>query len=236
MPTTPRNNRPGTGPGRSSRHRAESRRMPVHTVRDNGDPGPVETPATDRPGITRRAVALIVVVLILVMSYASSLRIWIETERENAQNRASIAQSQARIDELNADLARWDDPDYVRAQARDRLGWVMPGETGYRVIGPDGQPIGTELQRPGVDAGAPVPKTWWERIFGSLQAADEPATIPGAPRATPSPKPPITDGTRTPTASPTPRRTPTPTRTPSPLPTRSKTPTPTASPTPSGNG
>lgn len=140
--------------------------MPVHTVRDNGNPEPIEAPTKQRPGITRRAVALIVVVLILVMSYASSLRIWISTEQENAENRASIERSQARIDELNADLARWDDPDYVRAQARDRLGWVMPGETGYRVIGPDGKPIGTQLQRPEVDAGAPVPETWWSACSG----------------------------------------------------------------------
>lgn len=206
--------------------------MPVHTVRDQGEPEPVDAPVTPRPGITRRAVALIVVVLILVMSYASSLRIWIATEQENAENRAAIERSQARIDELNADLTRWDDPDYVRAQARDRLGWVMPGETGYRVIGPDGKPIGTQLQRPEVDAGAPVPSTWWERVFGSLEAADEPAPVPGVPEPTPSPRPPITDGTRTPTASPTPKRTPTPTRTPSPLPTRSKTPTPSATPSP----
>lgn len=181
---------------------------------------------------------MIVVVLLLVMSYASSLRIWFETEQENAANRASIDRSQQRINELNAELARWDDPNYVRAQARERLGWVVPGETGYRVLDADGQPVGARLEKPGVDPAAPAPKTWWERMRGSIEAADQPAPAPGDPQATPSPRPPLTDGTRTPkpSATPTPKRTPsatpTPRRTPSPSRTPRATATPTATPTP----
>ena len=38
------------------------------------------------------------------------------------------------------------DPDYVRTQARERLGWVVPGETGYRVVGADGKPLGGGLR------------------------------------------------------------------------------------------
>ncbi|WP_432558945.1 FtsB family cell division protein [Granulicoccus sp. GXG6511] len=179
---------------------------------------------------TRRAVALIVVVLLLMMSYGTSLRTWFETEQANAANRESIARSQEQIDELNAELARWDDPAFVRAQARTRLGWVVPGETGYRVLDADGQPIGQHLDRPGFDPGAPEPQTWWERMWGSIQAADEPIPEPGSPQATPEPKPPITDGTRTPSPSPTP----TPKRTATPTPRVTTTPTPrraTATPT-----
>lgn len=179
-------------------------------------------PQAPRGRFTRRAVALIVVVLLLLMSYGTSLRTWYETEQANAANRASIAESQQQIDALNEELARWDDPDFVRAQARARLGWVVPGETGYRVIGADGQPIGHQLDRPGFDAGAPVPSSWWERMWGSIQAADERPPEPGTPAETPEPAPPITDGTRTPTPSPTP----TPKRTATPTPKRTATPTP----------
>jgi cell division protein FtsB len=207
MSGTPRNNRPGSGPGRRrSRARAGAKPAPLRTT-SPGQPAQDDAGA-QRSGFTRRAVALIVVVLMLLLSYASSLRIWITTEQEMAANRAAIQQSQERIDELNGELARWEDPDYVRAQARERLGWVMPGETGYRVLGPDGQAIGTRLDPLGEDPGAPVPQQWWQRMWHSIEAADKPAPSPGAPGSTPSPKPPLTDGTHTPTPSPTPSATP----------------------------
>ena len=47
---------------------------------------------------------------------------------------AEAAQKQADLTELEKQRARWDDPAYVRAQARDRLYYVMPGEISYLVI------------------------------------------------------------------------------------------------------
>jgi len=38
------------------------------------------------------------------------------------------------LDALTTQRARWNDPAYIRAQARDRLFYVMPGETSYLVI------------------------------------------------------------------------------------------------------
>lgn len=154
-------------------------------------------------GITRRAIALFVVLAILAISYASSLRIYLDTERANAANQQSIEASQQRIDELNTELARWDDPDYVRAQARERLGWVQPGDTGYRAIGPDGKPYGHQIDTVGSTPTNEPPAQWWAKMWGSLRTADEPAPVPepvnkpepppitisGAPPITPTPTP-----------------------------------------------
>ena len=30
----------------------------------------------------------------------------------------------------------------MKTQARERLGWVVPGEIGYKVVGADGKPLG----------------------------------------------------------------------------------------------
>ncbi|PFG68265.1 FtsB family cell division protein [Enemella evansiae] len=218
MPDKPRTRRAGAGPGRGKpRSRTGSR---ASRTRDTAAPvterletrtgAPAEPAAEDgrqfrRFGLTRRAVALFVVLAVLVLSYASSLRIYLDTERQNAENQQAIQRSQARIDDLNNQLQRWDDPDYVRAQARERLGWVVPGETGYRVIGPDGQPVGTRIESQPRDPKKPPEATWWQKMWGSVGAADQPAPPPVPPSA----KPPITDGTRTPTPS----RTPTPKKT-----------------------
>jgi cell division protein FtsB len=50
---------------------------------------------------------------------------------------ADVEASEQREETLRAELDRWDDPAYVAAQARERLSYVMPGETSYRVIDPE---------------------------------------------------------------------------------------------------
>jgi len=64
----------------------------------------------------------------------------------------------------------------VESQARQRLGWVMPGETGYKVIGPDGQPVdgGQEIGGAEPTVKTPTAQPWWAKLFGSMQTADQP--------------------------------------------------------------
>ena len=49
-----------------------------------------------------------------------------------------MREAQADVDELEAEIARWDDPAYIEAQARDRLYYVFPGDRSYLVVGDDG--------------------------------------------------------------------------------------------------
>ena len=43
----------------------------------------------------------------------------------------------AKKQELENDIKRWDDKAYVTAQARERLGFVFPGETAVHVLHPE---------------------------------------------------------------------------------------------------
>jgi hypothetical protein len=119
-----------------------------------------------------------VVLLILTISYATSLRIYFSQAHEISTTRAEIAERQQRIRDLQGELARWDDEAYVRTQARERLGWVVPGETGYTVVGADGKPLGGGAQ---ISAKAatqePHQNSWWSKLWGSVEAADRPAPV-----------------------------------------------------------
>lgn len=171
-----------TGPGRTTRRpRTGTRASSPETA-----PEP-EAPQQPSPSgglgllglgarVTGRALVLAVVVVVLGLSYANSLRIYLDQQHQLAVAEQEIRERTAQITDLEAEMARWEDPAYVRAQARARLGWVMPGETGYRVIGEDGQPIGggvtieAEQQLP---AGEHDPM-WWDRLWGSVETADAP--------------------------------------------------------------
>jgi cell division protein FtsB len=125
--------------------------------------------------VTARAIALAVVLVILTISYATSLRIYFAQAHEIAATKAEIAERQERIRELQGDLARWDDEAYVRTQARDRLGWVVPGETGYTVVGADGKPLGGGAVITAENApDEPAQESWWSKLWGSVEAADQP--------------------------------------------------------------
>ena len=82
------------------------------------------------------------------------------------------AELSASVHELETELRLWDDPTYVRAQARARLGFVLPGEVGYVVVDENGtaQPVTTAEGIP-VTADGP----WYSRLWASLEAADVPS-------------------------------------------------------------
>lgn len=174
--------RPSAGPGRG-RPRARtqvgkpsSRRTPNAAAAAHEE---AAAPLRRRGyGLTARAIALSVVLLILTISYATSLRIYFSQAHEISTTRAEIAERQQRIRDLQGELARWDDEAYVKTQARERLGWVVPGETGYTVVGDDGKPLGGGAQ---ISAEAateePQQNSWWSKLWGSVEAADRPAPV-----------------------------------------------------------
>lgn len=151
--------------------------------------------------MTTRAIALAVVLLVLTISYASSLRIYFAQRQEIASTRAEISERQERITGLQAELARWDDPAYVKTQARARLGWVLPGEVGYKVVDADGNPVGGGAEV-NAERAQPEPPgdAWWSKLWGSVEAADRPAP----PQPKDAKAPPISVDS-SPSAEPTPR-------------------------------
>jgi len=115
---------------------------------------------------------VVLVLLVLVISYASSLRAWLAQRDEIAVARAERAQTQEQVAALEEAKERWKDPAYVTQLVRSRLGYVLPGEVGYRVLGTDGRPIGSDvtLDEPVTEPEAP-PSDWYSAVWGSVQEA-----------------------------------------------------------------
>jgi len=130
---------------------------------------PVAPRGRQAPRFTTRAVVLLSVVLLLVASYTSALHAWWEQRGEIQSAKAEIVMHREAIGELNDTKARFDDPAFIKQQARARFGWVMPGEVGYRVIGSDGSVQG---QVPTLDAPPSVKdREWYDTLWGSVEQA-----------------------------------------------------------------
>jgi cell division protein FtsB len=138
-----------------------------------------------RSRLTGRAAVLVLVLAVLTVSYASSMRAYLQQRSHINDLKSSIAQHEANIDALTAEKERWDDPAYVQQQARERLGYVMPGEKTYLVLGEDGKPLepASELQDPtGVISTSDTP--WWSNGWASVELAGNPPQPTGKPPAT----------------------------------------------------
>lgn len=132
-------------------------------------------PRPRRIGFTRRALILFGVLAVLGLSFAGSLRVWVVQNNDLATARAQIEQRTARESQLRDELERMADPAFVKAQARTRLGWVMPGDVGYRVVDADGHVLsGTEaIEGIGAARGNDLEARWWDRLAVSMRQADE---------------------------------------------------------------
>ncbi|QMU75080.1 septum formation initiator family protein [Streptacidiphilus sp. PB12-B1b] len=124
-----------------------------------------------RPRITGRAAVLALVFCSLVAVLAYPTRQFIAQRAQIAQQQAAARQAQAQVEVLRREKARWQDPAYVEAQARERLHYGFPGETPFSAVDPD----------PGAAAGpsagvAPQPgavtQPWYDNMFESLNRAD----------------------------------------------------------------
>ncbi len=118
----------------------------------------------------RTAVLAVVVVLALAV-LLPSLRVYFSQQETLRELRAERDQAATEVDDLNDDVGRWEDPAYVVAQARERLAYVFPGETAYRVVDPElvtaaEQPVSGAIETP--DATVRLP--WYNTLWDSIEA------------------------------------------------------------------
>lgn len=135
-----------------------------------------------KPKLTGRAAILMVVLTVLAVSYASSMRAWMQQREHIADLRAQIEKSESQISQLEREKRRLDDDAYVVQQARERFNYVFPGEKSYRVLDENGEPV--DLAAPLPDAPDPepeVPPAWWDTAWESVQLAGNPPTDQEAP-------------------------------------------------------
>jgi hypothetical protein len=115
------------------------------------------------------------VVLLLIASYTSTLHAWWQQRSEITSTKAEIVMRKQAIADLEDQISRWQDPAYVKQQAKERFGWVSPGEVGYRVIGSDGKVRGADVPTLDSPTMAPPP-AWYDKLWGSVkEAGKEPA-------------------------------------------------------------
>lgn len=168
----------GQGPGRArprrparaaarSQGRSDDRPAARRNRSSHGTAKRIRAPRP-RGRFTGRAAILALVLSALVLAYAYPVRTYLTQRAEIERLTASQREQVGRIEALERELDKWEDPEYVRAQARSRLYYIRPDEVPYVVVdlGPD-RADRDHAERTGGKGG-----TWHERMWGSIAAAD----------------------------------------------------------------
>ena len=155
--------------------RATVTRIPVSratrpaAARRTATTGATKRTVAARPkAFTGRATVLIVVLVVLALAYTYPVRVYLAQESQIGKMEAAQAAQQQKISGLTEEVAKWQDPEYVKIQARKRLFYVERGETPLLVLN---DPAGAAR-----DAGKPItppaPDRWYDTLWGSVVAAN----------------------------------------------------------------
>jgi cell division protein FtsB len=147
-----------------------------------------EQRSDQRLGLTaRRAAILAAVVCVLTLTIAGPVRTYFAQRTEMKQLSASESALRHQIADLEQQKGKLADPAYIAAQARERLGFVMPGEIPYQVQLPPNAALPADPGSAPTTAATNDP--WYTSLWHTI--ADSPHGSPtSAPLAPPTPLPP----------------------------------------------
>lgn len=123
---------------------------------------------------------------VLTLTIAGPVRTYFAQRTEMKQLAQSEASLRAQIAQLESQKAKLADPAYIAAQARERLGFVMPGDIPYQVQLPPGS-VQTQVRGPQPEI-ARNTDPWYTSLWHTI--ADVPHTAPAESVAPESDAPP----------------------------------------------
>ncbi|WP_240341167.1 septum formation initiator family protein, partial [Nocardioides sp. SYSU D00038] len=139
-------------------------------------------PTPRRSRLTGRAAILVLVLAVLTVSYASSLRAYLQQRSHINELKSDIAEREASITSLEREKRSWQDPAFVRQQAREHLGYVMPGSRSYVVLDEDGEPLDRDTRLHDPDTVLDTePTPWWDDAWASVELAGDPPPVTSGP-------------------------------------------------------
>ena len=113
-----------------------------------------------------RPLALITIIFIFTLTLAPPIKNYFTQRAQINALKSQVAFDNTTLEAARAELNKWQDPNYIKSQARERLHFVLPGERQYIVTGTDitkSQPQTTQIAKQ-LPEGAP----WYTKLIASV--------------------------------------------------------------------
>lgn len=148
----------------------------IHDPGDNARPAPAEPrEVPDRPtparALSTRVITLSLILIISGFTLFPTTTTYLRQQSEVRSAQAKLAEETATKERLDDELKRWDDPEYVKQQARERIGMAVPGEKQYVNVGNPKEAQRATTVEPGeYRQGLP----WGDGLWDSVMRASNP--------------------------------------------------------------
>src|SRR5690625_5389013 len=171
--------RPAAPASRGGPSRRTSTRGPAAASRPRSTSA--RTTAQDGPGITisRLTLVLVTLVVIALSALVPTVNSYVAQRQQLAELRSQVDRQEQEVEGLRQQVARWEDPAYVTARARERLLFAMPGETQYRLTDTSGREVPlTEAEQAAEEAReGEWFSTLWTSVAGSSRLTDRKSVV-----------------------------------------------------------
>ena len=124
----------------------------------------------NRRGLSNRALIVGIILFALAVTLAPPIQHYFTQRAQINSLQTQLSDNQKMLDAAAAELAKWNDPEYVASQARARLHFIFPGERAYIIIG-NGEITDGE-QETKVSEQLPIGLPWYSRLISSITSTN----------------------------------------------------------------
>ena len=115
---------------------------------------------------SNRVLALSAIFFILALTIAPPVKHYFTQRAQISALKAQLSADNSALQKAREELTLWQNPDYVKSQARERLHFVLPGERQYIVV--EGKNDSTQNGTTKIASSLADGQPWYARLIASI--------------------------------------------------------------------
>ena len=115
---------------------------------------------------SNRLLALSAILFFLALTIAPPVKHYFTQRAQISALKSQLSADQSALQKARQELLLWQDPEYIKAQARERLHFVMPGERQYIVT--EGETDAAQSGTTKIASSLADGQPWYSRLIASI--------------------------------------------------------------------
>ena len=115
---------------------------------------------------SNRLLALSAILFFLALTIAPPVKHYFTQRAQISALKAQLSADQTALQKARKELLLWQDPEYIKSQARERLHFVMPGERQYIVT--EGETDAAQSGTTKIASSLADGQPWYSRLIASI--------------------------------------------------------------------
>ena len=115
---------------------------------------------------SNRVLALSAIFFVLALTIAPPVKHYFTQRAQISALKAQLSADNSALQKAREELTLWQDPEYIKSQARERLHFVLPGERQYIVTGTKDDPTLPDTTK--VVSQLPEGAPWYTKLIASV--------------------------------------------------------------------